>query len=164
MGLRYDFCRSSLSPTLAGHLDRAATISRADYGAALAAADAARRSIDAILTTCDAVLTAAVPGEAPVGLVSTGDSVFNGAWTLAHAPCVTLPAGSGPKGLPVGIQLIGRRGGDAALAALALVRGAARAHRSRPRATVSTFEVLTGSGSWCADWAPDCGRRCRLTA
>jgi Asp-tRNA(Asn)/Glu-tRNA(Gln) amidotransferase A subunit family amidase len=115
----HDFRRSSLSPTLAAHLDRAATISRAGYGAALAAADAARRDIDAILTTCDAILTAAVPGEAPAGLASTGDSVFNGAWTLAHAPCVTLPVGSGPKGLPVGIQLIGRRGGDAALAALA---------------------------------------------
>jgi Asp-tRNA(Asn)/Glu-tRNA(Gln) amidotransferase A subunit family amidase len=115
----YDFHRPSLSPVLAEFLDRAAMISRADYASALAAADAARRAIDRILSACDAVLTAAAPGEAPAGLVSTGDTVFNGAWTLAHLPCVTLPAGAGPNGLPVGIQLIARRGGDAMLAALA---------------------------------------------
>ncbi len=115
----HDFRRSLLSPILAEYLDRAAMISWADYDAARAAADVARRDIDRLLTACDAVLTAAVPGEAPAGLAYTGDSVFNGAWTLAHPPCVTLSAGSGPKGLPVGIQLIARHGGDAALAALA---------------------------------------------
>jgi Asp-tRNA(Asn)/Glu-tRNA(Gln) amidotransferase A subunit family amidase len=115
----HDFHRPSLSPMLAEFLDRAAMISRADYVTALAAADAARCDIDRILSACDAVLTAAAPGEAPAGVASTGDTVFNGAWTLAHLPCVTLPASTGPKGLPVGIQLIARRSGDASLAALA---------------------------------------------
>ena len=27
-------------------------------------------------------------------------------------PCVTLPAGNGPKGLPLGVQLVGRRFAD----------------------------------------------------
>ena len=111
--------RSLLSPVLGEFLDRAAAISQVDYNIALAAAEGARRDIDRLMATCDAVLTAAVPGEAPAGLTSTGDPVFNAAWTLAHLPCVTLPAGSGPHGLPVGIQLVARRGGDAALAALA---------------------------------------------
>ena len=30
-------------------------------------------------------------------------------------PCLTLPAGQGPDGLPVGIQLVGRRHDDARL-------------------------------------------------
>jgi len=111
--------RDLLSPVLAAFLDRAAEVSRADYDAALAAADAARGDIDRLMATCDAILTAAVPGEAPAGLASTGDPVFNAAWTLAHLPCVALPAGTGPRGLPTGIQLVARRDGDAALAALA---------------------------------------------
>jgi Asp-tRNA(Asn)/Glu-tRNA(Gln) amidotransferase A subunit family amidase len=28
-------------------------------------------------------------------------------WTLLGAPCVTIPAGTGPQGLPLGVQIIG---------------------------------------------------------
>ena len=42
----------------------------------------------------------------------TGDPRFNSIWTSAGTPCVTLPAGTGAKGLPLGIQLIGRRHED----------------------------------------------------
>ncbi len=61
------------------------------------------------------LLTPSAAGEAPVGLQSTGDPRFNSIWTLAWTPCVTLPAGTGPAGLPLGIQLVGRRFGDEAL-------------------------------------------------
>ncbi len=44
----------------------------------------------------------------PRGLDSTGDARFNAIWTLAWTPCVTLPAGSGGKGLPLG-RPAGRR-------------------------------------------------------
>jgi Asp-tRNA(Asn)/Glu-tRNA(Gln) amidotransferase A subunit family amidase len=30
-------------------------------------------------------------------------------------PCLTVPAGTGPDGLPVGVQLVGKRHGDARL-------------------------------------------------
>lgn len=36
-------------------------------------------------------------------------------WTLLKVPSVTLPAGRGPAGLPLGIQLIGRLDEDNAL-------------------------------------------------
>lgn len=39
-------------------------------------------------------------------------------WSL-HVPCVSIPAIRGPKGLPVGIQLIAPRLGDARLLAVA---------------------------------------------
>jgi len=29
-----------------------------------------------------------------------------------HVPCVTVPAGKGPRGLPLGIQIVARRGDD----------------------------------------------------
>ena len=63
----------------------------------------------------DAILTLPAPGQAPRGLSDTGSAVFNAMWTQFAMPCLTLPAGNGPDGLPVGIQLVGRRHDDARL-------------------------------------------------
>lgn len=67
----------------------------------------------------DVLVTPAAPGEAPEGLGWTGDPAFNSIWTSLHVPCVTVPAGTGPKGLPLGIQVVGRRGEDRAVLAWA---------------------------------------------
>jgi len=63
----------------------------------------------------DAVLTLPAPGQAPRGLTSTGSAIFNALWTQLWMPCLTLPAGYGPDGLPVGVQLVGCRHCDARL-------------------------------------------------
>jgi Asp-tRNA(Asn)/Glu-tRNA(Gln) amidotransferase A subunit family amidase len=55
----------------------------------------------------DALLTPAAPGEAPEGLGWTGDPGFNSLWTSLHVPCATIPAGEGPAGLPLGVQVVG---------------------------------------------------------
>ncbi len=39
--------------------------------------------------------------------------------TLAGHPCLSLPVGLDANGLPFGLQLVGRRNGDAALLAVA---------------------------------------------
>jgi Asp-tRNA(Asn)/Glu-tRNA(Gln) amidotransferase A subunit family amidase len=57
----------------------------------------------------DAILAPSAPGEAPLGLKTTGTAILNYLWTHLHTPAVTLPHFEGPKGLPVGVQLIGRR-------------------------------------------------------
>lgn len=62
----------------------------------------------------DAVLTPAAPGEAPAGIHNTGEPTFNSLWTLLHTPCVTVPVGQGPQGLPLGAQIVTPRGQDAA--------------------------------------------------
>jgi Asp-tRNA(Asn)/Glu-tRNA(Gln) amidotransferase A subunit family amidase len=66
----------------------------------------------------DAILTLPAPGQAPRGLADTGSALFNQAWTQLAMPCLTLPAGRGPDGLPVGIQLVGRRHHDERLLAV----------------------------------------------
>jgi amidase len=87
----------------------------AAYVEAIETAESFRRHLDDIFSDVDLLLTPSAPGEAPQGLGSTGDPSFNGLWTLGWVPCVTLPAGAGPRGLPLGIQLVGRRFGDEAL-------------------------------------------------
>jgi Asp-tRNA(Asn)/Glu-tRNA(Gln) amidotransferase A subunit family amidase len=85
------------------------------YVEALETAEAFRAHLDDIFSGVDVLLTPSAPGEAPEGLATTGGPNFNSIWTLAWTPCVTLPAGTGPKGLPLGIQLVGRRFADEAL-------------------------------------------------
>lgn len=60
----------------------------------------------------DILLTPSAPGEAPLGLEWTGDASLNFIWTILHVPCVTVPAGDGPSGMPLGIQIVARRGQD----------------------------------------------------
>ena len=67
----------------------------------------------------DILVTPAAPGEAPEGLAATGTPVFNAIWTALHLPCITVPAGEGPNGMPLGIQIIGRLGDDRATLAWA---------------------------------------------
>lgn len=108
-----------LSPGLRGHLARATAVGFGDYLAARRAQEAWQRRIDALLEPGDVILTASAPGEAPAGLESTGDPVFCRAWTLLHLPCITLPHGRGPGGLPLGVQLVAPRRADLELLAAA---------------------------------------------
>ncbi|WP_376091126.1 amidase [Roseomonas sp. CCTCC AB2023176] len=79
----------------------------------------ARTEFDAFMRDYDFVLTASAPGEAPSGLEATGDPACNLLWTALHAPCVTLPAGVGPHGMPLGVQVVGAIGRDRAILAAA---------------------------------------------
>ena len=76
-----------------------------------------RRALAEVFARFDLLLAPSAPGEAPEGLDATGDPLFNRMWTLLHVPCITLPIGAGPKGLPLGIQLIGAKGEDGKLIA-----------------------------------------------
>ena len=78
-----------------------------------------RLLLDEALGDIDAIITPAALGEAPIGLESTGDPVFCSTWTLVGHPAITLPLLHGANGLPIGVQLVGRRGGDAALLGVA---------------------------------------------
>jgi aspartyl-tRNA(Asn)/glutamyl-tRNA(Gln) amidotransferase subunit A len=68
--------------------------------------EAMRRSIGGLLVGVDALLTPAATGEAP-GPDTTGDPIMNSPWSYTGLPTVTLPMGLSPRGLPLGLQLVG---------------------------------------------------------
>ena len=72
----------------------------------------AQRAFPACMEGLDALVTPSAPGQAPAGLEWTGDPAFNLIWTSLHVPCVTVPAGVGHDGLPLGIQIVTRIGED----------------------------------------------------
>jgi amidase len=121
-GLAYERLQHSaeLSPRLGQLLDEGMAVRPDSYDAAVAQTAAARARLDGFFGPCEAMLVPAAPGEAPEGLGYTGNPVFSRMWTLLGVPCVTLPAIWGDRGLPTGIQLVGRIGRDAQLIAAAL--------------------------------------------
>jgi Asp-tRNA(Asn)/Glu-tRNA(Gln) amidotransferase A subunit family amidase len=101
-------------------------------------ADQCRPIFDALFgATLDVILTPSAPGEAPVGLHTTGDAVFNSNWTLLHVPCIGIPVMHGPKGLPVGVTLVGPRCCDARL--LAMAKALAPIIDADPKAALRTL-------------------------
>ena len=85
-------------------------------------ADTCRPVLDGMFgPSLDVILTPSSQGEAPEGLHTTGDAVFNKMWTLMHGPNVGIPCCFGPNGLPVGVTLVGPRMADARLLAIAAV-------------------------------------------
>jgi Asp-tRNA(Asn)/Glu-tRNA(Gln) amidotransferase A subunit family amidase len=104
-----------LSPAMQGVIERGNATPARDYIAALDWADILNAGLDEIFQRCDAILTPAAPGPAPVFADGTGDPVFNALWTLCRAPTVTVPVFETETGLPMGAQLVGRRGDDGRL-------------------------------------------------
>ncbi len=77
----------------------------------------------------EVLVTPAAPGEAPE-LATTGDPIFNRAWSALGTPVVCVPAGTGPTGLPLGIQIVGMPQQDArTLACAAWVEAALDGHQ-----------------------------------
>ncbi|HMA88161.1 MAG TPA: amidase [Burkholderiales bacterium] len=109
----YSRHRDRIGEALRAKLERGRSARADAYDAAQRAVRACRARLADALDDCDALVAPAAPGEAPAGLSSTGDSVFNRMWTLLHAPAVCVPVRTGPLGLPLGVQVVGRIGDDA---------------------------------------------------
>jgi Asp-tRNA(Asn)/Glu-tRNA(Gln) amidotransferase A subunit family amidase len=87
------------------------TFKAADIAAARAEAEPLYDLLRSILDNYDAILTPAAPGVALKGLGATGSPMFNALWTYLGMPCISLPLLE-VDGLPLGVQLVGKRGGD----------------------------------------------------
>jgi Asp-tRNA(Asn)/Glu-tRNA(Gln) amidotransferase A subunit family amidase len=108
--------RDKLSEALRTLIERGREVRAVDYQRALAGIPPLVESFDELfMERYDAILTPAAPGSAPKGLGSTGDPSFCTLWTLCGMPAVTLPLMHDAAGLPIGVQLVGRRNFDARL-------------------------------------------------
>ena len=105
--------RDLIDPGIAELLDDGWAIPRTEYLAAQAHAEECRRSFADDIEGVDLLMVPGALGEAPK-VTSTGHNQFIGMWTPLHGPNVSLRVGAGPTGLPLGVQLVGRRGDDAA--------------------------------------------------
>lgn len=98
--------RELIGPHMSATIERGLAIPQARYIEALQSAAAARARLPELFADVELVLGPCATGEAPEGLESTGDSTFQGLWTLLHVPTICLPAHRGPRGLPVAVQLV----------------------------------------------------------
>ena len=110
---------AGLSDKLKQLLKTAQQCDAARYDAAQVLVESCRGRIEDVFADLDVLLAPSAPGEAPAGLGATGDPIFCRVWTVLHVPAINLPCGFGPKGLPLGLQIIGRRGDDARALAVA---------------------------------------------
>jgi Asp-tRNA(Asn)/Glu-tRNA(Gln) amidotransferase A subunit family amidase len=106
---------NKLRPETHAFMERQCKSTFAGWQEGLVERDCALRNLDALFGDRDFLLTPSAPGEAPHGLGRTGPAAYNIRWTLLGCPSVTIPAGFGPAGLPVGMQMVARPGEDAAL-------------------------------------------------
>jgi amidase len=108
-----------VSPELTDIMKKGLAVTLERYVAAQRKAAAFKGHVDSLFDKVDVLLCPSAPGEAPKGVEFTGDPRFNSIWTLAGTPCVTLPAGMGDLGLPLGVQLVGLRHEDDKLLSVA---------------------------------------------
>ena len=108
--------RDRLSEQLRAQLERGRNVRAIDYQRARSRiAPIHEGFVELFEQRYDAILTPAAAGSAPEGLDSTGDPAFCTLWTLCGMPAISLPLLQSTNGLPIGVQLVGPRNGDARL-------------------------------------------------
>ncbi len=107
--------RDKMSSTLREMIERGQKVLAVDYNRAVDQIPVLNAMLDALFDWCDAILTPAATGVAPIGLESTGRPIFCTIWTLCGTPAISLPLLQGASGMPMGVQLVGPKGNDAQL-------------------------------------------------
>jgi Asp-tRNA(Asn)/Glu-tRNA(Gln) amidotransferase A subunit family amidase len=77
-----------------------------------------RAEVEALMLGYDAIIAPSAPGIAPLGH-GPGNPLFNSMWTAMQLPVINLPMPVPAGQMPMGISLIGPRGTDGQLLALA---------------------------------------------
>ena len=117
--------RDELDPAIAMILDAAVGITAEQEREARDGIVVARAAFDAAMSDLDILVIAATPFPAPRHVDQTvevngtelmvhlgGPSRFTHAVNVVAAPALAVPSGAGANGLPLGIQLVGRRGSE----------------------------------------------------
>jgi Asp-tRNA(Asn)/Glu-tRNA(Gln) amidotransferase A subunit family amidase len=101
-----------LSPTLRDFIAEGRNVGALVYLQALKLRLALKEELERFLEGYDALITPPTTGEAPATLEQTGNPAFCSIWSLCGVPAVTIPVGFGPRGLPLGLQIVGPAGKD----------------------------------------------------
>lgn len=103
-----------------------AFLSAADYIGALRIGETVRGHVDDSLLAVDVIATPVVPvltaeaaRSAKAQPHTGGSAIFTAPFNLTGHPAVAVPGGMSREGIPIGLQLVGRRGGEADLLRLA---------------------------------------------
>ena len=105
-----------LSEQLRAQIERGREVRASDYLHALSQIVPLNASfLELFEQRYDAIITPSAPSAAPKGLASTGDPSFCTLWTLCGMPAISLPLLQSANDLPIGVQLVGPRHGDARL-------------------------------------------------
>lgn len=111
---------AAMSASLRALIDEGRNSSLDDRSSLYAQREAAWAELEAEFRAgCDAIVAPAAPGPAPEGVEATGAPFLSRPWQLFGLPQVTLPVACDSVGLPLGIQVIGRRRADRAVLRLA---------------------------------------------
>ena len=107
--------REKLSAPLLDLLDQGTRRLAVEYRRALDLAAPMADALESVFDEFDAIVTPAAAGEAPPGLTATGSPAFCTIWSYLGLPAITLPLLQSSNGMPIGVQLVGKRGNDARL-------------------------------------------------
>ena len=109
---------SKISAHALARLQEGEAMTVADYRAVLAERTRIRALYAELAARCEACVTLAAPGPAPVGLNFTGNPEFNIPASLLGTPAVSLPVFE-VDAMPVGLQVMGFADDDASTMAIA---------------------------------------------
>ena len=101
-----------LSSTLRDFICEGRTTGAVIYLQTLKLRSVLQEELERFLAKYDALITPPTTGEAPATLEQTGNPAFCSIWSLCGVPAVTIPVGFGPRGLPLGLQIVGAQGKD----------------------------------------------------
>lgn len=104
-----------LSEPLSELIESGLNLSREAYLRSLTIADATAESLWQLHPDADVILAPAAPGAAPEGQGKTGAPHMSRPWQAMGLPVINVPGMKDEQGLPLGVQLVGRRQDDDAL-------------------------------------------------
>jgi Asp-tRNA(Asn)/Glu-tRNA(Gln) amidotransferase A subunit family amidase len=101
-------------PRTAALIREGQSVGPQELAAGIASRQTVRAQLERLMSDhgIDLWLCPPATGPAPRGLECTGDPAMNLPWTHTGLPALTVPAGRAAKGLPLGLQLVGRFGED----------------------------------------------------
>ncbi len=116
--------RALFDPDVAAQIEAGLTVTGSDVAAALEASRLIKLSASAFFGQYDLLICPTTPcvawsvdrlGPSHIGGIAVpprGHAVFTPFFNHALTPAISIPCGYGRNGLPVGLQIIGRRGAD----------------------------------------------------